>query len=242
VRGLLLLTFIPILGLSTVAWTVRPEERKSFFATPVVFEVSTAPQSTAPTPVTPVATPAMPTAPPQAKAPQVDESALSKWIEKDVPDVATPQERDAFQSLRTDEERNQFIESFWFRRDPTPGTLQNEFRDEYYRRIALANEKYTTSRIPGWKTDRGRILIMHGEPDEVKHGGGGAYIPDRDGRPGVRISYLSEQWRYRFIEGIGADVILEFIDLQGDGTYTLQGQSDRVSPVPASLEATPQKQ
>ena len=69
--------------------------------------------------------------------------------------------RKAFKRLKTDEEREQFIEQFWLRRDPTPDTDENEFKEEHYRRIAYANEHYASG-IPGWKTDRGRIYIMYG--------------------------------------------------------------------------------
>ena len=73
--------------------------------------------------------------------------------------------RQAWKRLATDEEREQFIEQFWLRRDPTPDTAENEFKEEHYRRIAYANERYASG-IPGWKTDRGRIYITFGPPDE----------------------------------------------------------------------------
>src|SRR5204862_1278285 len=95
--------------------------------------------------------------------------ALAKWLAEDVAYITTDEERTAFQSLRSDEERQQFIVQFWLRRDPTPGTIENEFRDDHYQRIAYANERFTTtSGIPGWKTDRGRMLIMRGKPDEIE--------------------------------------------------------------------------
>jgi GWxTD domain-containing protein len=214
--------FVPILALSAAAWTVRAEQ-KTFFAKPLA--VSLPPQSTPQTPTpttrptTPAPSPAVPAAQTQTAIRQAEDSALSTWIEREVPDVATQQERDAFQTLRTDEERTQFIASFWLRRDPTPGTVQNEFREEYDRRVALSNQRFAAKNgTPGALTDRGRIMILHGEPDEVEtHAMGGTYIRD-----GVRTStFPFERWRYRFIEGIGNNVILEFVDLSMSGDYIL---------------------
>jgi GWxTD domain-containing protein len=101
--------------------------------------------------------------------------ALKKWIDEDVSYIITGPERQAWKGLKTDEERESFIESFWLRRDPTPDTIDNEFRDTHYERIAYANEHYASG-IPGWKTDRGRIYIMYGKPDEIEsHPSGGTY-------------------------------------------------------------------
>ena len=153
-----------------------------------------------------------PARPPQAPEPR---QYLANWIEQDVPDIALPEERDAFRSLKTDEEREQFIQSFWLRRDPTPNTVENEFQNEYYRRMVLANQRYgTPAGAPGWRTDRGRILVKLGEPDEVEtHALGGTFL--RPGGPPF------ERWRYRFVEGIGTNVILEFVDTARDGSYRL---------------------
>jgi GWxTD domain-containing protein len=131
---------------------------------------------------------------------------LAKWADQEVPDLISDAERSAFEMLRTDQEREQFIEQFWLRRDPTPGTQDNEFRNEYYRRITLANERFTSA-IPGWKTDRGRIFTKFGPPDEVE--------------THAQAQPPNEKWRYRFIDGIGQNVILEFADGAGDGSYRL---------------------
>jgi GWxTD domain-containing protein len=131
---------------------------------------------------------------------------LVKWAEQEVPDLISDAERSAFEMLRTDEEREKFIEQFWLRRDPDPATADNEFRNEYYRRITLANERYTSG-IPGWKTDRGRIFTKFGPPDEIE--------------THAQAQPPSEKWLYRFIDGIGSNVILEFSDAAGDGTYRL---------------------
>src|SRR5438445_9748730 len=91
--------------------------------------------------------------------------AYKDWLEKDVAYIITDEERKAFKKLQTDDERERFIEEFWRRRDPDPDTDVNEYREEYYERIAYANEHYASG-IPGWKTDRGRIYIMYRKPDE----------------------------------------------------------------------------
>jgi GWxTD domain-containing protein len=146
---------------------------------------------------------------------------LKKWPQTDVPYIINNEEEDAFNKLKTDEEREQFIESFWLRRDPNPDTLDNEYRDEYFQRIAAANEKFTSG-IPGWKTDRGRIYIMHGPADEVEtHAMGGTYIRDIDEGGGRTSTFPFERWRYRYIEGMGNNIILEFVDTSMSGEYRL---------------------
>src|SRR5216110_384262 len=101
--------------------------------------------------------------------------AYKDWLEKDVVYIITDEERKAFKKLQTDEERERFIEEFWRRRDPDPDTDENEFKEEYYERVAYANEHFASG-IPGWKSDRGRIYIMYGKPDEKEtHPSGGTY-------------------------------------------------------------------
>src|ERR1700684_3488672 len=98
-----------------------------------------------------------------------------KWLEEEVPYIISDEERSAFLQLQTNEEREQFIEGFWQRRDPTPDTVENEFKEEHYRRIAYANERFASG-VPGWSTDRGRIYIIWGPPDEIDtHPSGGIY-------------------------------------------------------------------
>ena len=98
-----------------------------------------------------------------------------KWLNEDVGYIITDEERASFKQANNDEEREQFIEQFWLRRDPTPDTEENEFKEEHYRRIAYANEHFASG-IPGWKTDRGRIYITFGPPDEIEdHSSGGFY-------------------------------------------------------------------
>jgi GWxTD domain-containing protein len=122
-------------------------------------------------------------------------------------------------SVQTDEERDQFIEQFWLRRDPTPDTVENEYKEEHYRRIAYANEHFASG-IPGWKTDRGRFYIMYGPPDEIEsHPAGGSYERPIDEGGGSTSTYPFEQWRYRYIEGVGTNVVLEFVDPSNSGEY-----------------------
>ncbi|MGH9668399.1 MAG: GWxTD domain-containing protein, partial [Bryobacteraceae bacterium] len=111
----------------------------------------------------------------EAKLRKELETPYKKWLNEDVGYIITDEERQAFKRLATDEERDSFIENFWLRRDPTPDTEENEFKEEHYRRIAYANEHYAAG-LPGWKTDRGRMYIMWGPPDEIEsHPSGGMY-------------------------------------------------------------------
>src|SRR5947209_7422833 len=117
-----------------------------------------------------------------------------KWLDEDVRWIITDEERSAFKQLSNDEERDQFIEAFWQRRDPTPDTVENEFKEEHYRRIAYANEHFAAG-IPGWKTDRGRIYIMYGPADEIEsHPSGGTYERPMEEGGGSTSTYPFEAW------------------------------------------------
>ena len=149
------------------------------------------------------------------------ESPYRRWLDEDVAYIITEEERAAFKRLSTDEERENFIEQFWLRRDPTPDTVENEFKEEHYRRIAYANERFASG-IPGWKTDRGRIYITFGPPDEIEsHPSGGTYQRPFDEGGGVTSTYPFEIWRYRWIEGIGTDILIEFVDKSMSGEYRM---------------------
>jgi len=155
------------------------------------------------------------------------ESPYKKWLEEEVPYIITAEERAAFKKLSTDDEREQFIELFWERRNPSPGSPENEFKEEYYRRIAYSNEHYASG-LPGWKTDRGRIYIIYGPPDEVdSHPSGGAYNATPNETPysgpgsGEMTTFPFERWRYRYIEGIGTNIELEFVDPTMTGEFHL---------------------
>ncbi|MFQ5663733.1 MAG: GWxTD domain-containing protein, partial [Terriglobia bacterium] len=145
------------------------------------------------------------------------ESHFKKWLAEDVFYIITPEEKSAFKDLSTEEEREQFIEQFWLRRDPTPDTIENEFKEEHYRRIAYANE-----RLRGWRSDRGMIYIIHGPPDEIEQmPEGGFYNRLAEEGGGGTAVFPFERWRYRYIEGVGDDIILEFVDRCMCGDYQL---------------------
>jgi len=163
------------------------------------------------------------------------ESPYKKWLEEEVPYIISDEEKAAFKKLSTDEEREQFIESFWDRRNPNPGNPENEFKEEYYRRIAYANEHYSSG-VPGWRTERGRVYIMYGPPDEIDpHPSGGTYDRPPEEGGGTTAAFPFEQWRYRYIEGIGENVVLEFVDPTMTGEYHLAydpGEKDALAHVP----------
>jgi GWxTD domain-containing protein len=145
--------------------------------------------------------------------------SYKKWLDEDVRWIITDEERAAFRQLSNDEERDQFIEAFWQRRDPTPDTIENEFKEEHYRRIAYANEHFAAG-IPGWKSDRGRMYIMYGPADEIEsHPSGGSYDRPMEEGGGQTSTYPFEDWRYRYIEGVGQEVIIEFVDTCMCGDY-----------------------
>lgn len=149
------------------------------------------------------------------------ETPYRNWLNVDVNYIITDEERQAFKRFTTDEERQQFIEQFWLRRDPTPDTEENEYKEEHYRRIAYANERYASG-IPGWKTDRGRIYITFGPADEIEsHPSGGSYQRPIEEGGGQTSTYPFEIWRYRYIEGIGNDVLIEFVDPTMTGEYRM---------------------
>jgi GWxTD domain-containing protein len=155
-----------------------------------------------------------------AKALKVELSkTYRKWLDEDVRWIITDEERSAFTQLSNDEERDQFIEAFWQRRDPTPDTEENEFKEEHYRRIAYANEHFAAG-IPGWKSDRGHMYIVFGQPDEIDaHPSGGTYERPMEEGGGETSTFPFETWRYRYIEGIGQEVMIEFVDTCMCGDY-----------------------
>jgi GWxTD domain-containing protein len=149
------------------------------------------------------------------------EGPYRKWLNEDVGYIITDEERTAFKRLQTDDEKQSFIEQFWLRRDPTPDTAENEYKEEHYRRIAYANERFASG-IPGWKTDRGRIYITFGPPAEIEsHPSGGTYERPIEEGGGTTSTFPFEKWRYRYIEGIGNDVNIEFVDPTMTGEYRM---------------------
>ena len=152
--------------------------------------------------------------------------AYKRWLNTDVDYIITKEEKRAFLALQTDEERENFIENFWRRRDPNPDTEENEYREEYYERIAYANEHFTSG-IPGWKTDRGRIYIAWGKPDSIEsHPAGGSYDrPSYEGG-GSTTTYPFEVWFYRHLDNVGDGIEIEFVDPTGTGEYRIARNAD----------------
>ncbi|HTY62390.1 MAG TPA: GWxTD domain-containing protein [Acidobacteriota bacterium] len=144
-----------------------------------------------------------------------------KWMQEDVVYIITDDEKATFKALQNDEERENFIEQFWARRNPDPKSGDNTFKEEHYRRIAYANEHFTSG-ISGWRTDRGRIYIMFGKPDELEsHPTGGAYERPYSEGGGQTSTYPFEKWWYRHIEGVGDDIEIEFVDKSMSGEYKM---------------------
>jgi GWxTD domain-containing protein len=173
----------------------------------------------------------------EAKLRKELETPYKKWMNEEVGYIITDEERKAFGRLQTDDERQQFIEQFWLRRDPSPDTEENEFREEHYRRIAYANDRFASG-IPGWKTDRGMIYIKFGPPDErEEHPSGGSYERPIEEGGGNTTTFPFEKWRYRYIDGIGNDVNIEFVDTTMTGEYRMTmdpSEKDALTNVPGA--------
>src|SRR6201981_2697186 len=173
----------------------------------------------------------------EAKLRKELETPYKKWLNEEVTYIITDEERKAFKRLQTDDERQKFIEQFWLRRDPTPDTEENEYREEHYRRIAYANDHYASG-IPGWKADRGMIYIKYGPADEIdSHPSGGSYERPMEEGGGETSTYPFEDWTYRYIEGIGQEVIIEFVDTCMCGEYHMtidRGEKDALAKVPGA--------
>jgi GWxTD domain-containing protein len=163
------------------------------------------------------------------------DNSYKKWLDQDVRWIITDTERKAFMQLSNNEERDQFIEAFWQRRNPNPDSEDNEFKDEHYRRIEYANEHFPAGK-PGWMTDRGRIYIVYGPPDEIEsHPSGGTYERPMEEGGGETSTYPFEDWRYRYIDNIGQEVIIEFVDTCMCGDYHMtmdRSEKDALKNVP----------
>jgi GWxTD domain-containing protein len=163
--------------------------------------------------------------------------AYRSWLDQDVVWIITDEERRAFKQLSNDEERDAFIEQFWLRRNPNPDSPENEFREEHYRRIAYANEHYAAGK-PGWKTDRGHIYIAFGQPDSIdSHPSGGSYQRPMEEGGGETSTFPFEVWHYRYLEGIGDNIDLEFVDSCqcGDYHFTIdRSEKDALKMVPGA--------
>ena len=159
------------------------------------------------------------------------------WLNEEVPYIITEDERKAFMSLSNDEEREAFIENFWQRRNPSPDSPENEFREEHYRRIQYANDHYAAGK-PGWKTDRGHIYIAYGPADSIdSHPSGGMYERPMDEGGGETSTFPFEVWHYRYLEGIGENIDIEFVDSCqcGDFHFTIdRSEKDALKYVPGA--------
>jgi GWxTD domain-containing protein len=134
----------------------------------------------------------------------------NKWIDEDVRWIITAQEEREFLKLAADEQRDHFVVEFWERRNPNPGSRDNAFKEEHYRRLAFSNEHFA-AKMPGWKTDRGHVYIAYGPPDSIiKHSSTGT-------------NPAEELWSYRHTLRAGGDVSLQFVDRCGCGEYALKG-------------------
>lgn len=135
-----------------------------------------------------------------------------KWLGEEVVYIISPLEKQVFEKLQTDRERDLFIEAFWRQRDPTPGTTENEFKTEHYRRVNYANYYLgRQSPMPGWKTDRGRIYIILGEPNDIQHFESG------------QETYPAEVWFYQNKAefGLPSGFNIVFFKEHGSGDYKL---------------------
>src|ERR1035437_9735466 len=163
--------------------------------------------------------------------------AYKTWLEQDASYIISEEERKAFRTLSNDEERDAFIENFWLRRNSTPDSPENEFREEHYRRIAYANEHFAAGK-PGWKTDRGHIYISFGKPDSIDaHPSGGSYQRPVDEGGGETSTFPFETWHYRYLESIGENIDLEFVVTCqcGDSHFTTtRGEKDALLHVPGA--------
>jgi GWxTD domain-containing protein len=174
----------------------------------------------------------------QAKALKYElKGEYKKWVDEDVRWIITDQEMQAFKSLSNDEERDQFIEQFWLRRNPNPDSPENEYREEHYARIAYANEHYAAGK-PGWRTDRGHIYIAYGKPDSIdSHPSGGNYERPMEEGGGNTSTFPFEIWHYRYLEGIGDNIDIEFVDTCMCGDYHMtidRSEKDALKYVPGA--------
>ena len=159
------------------------------------------------------------------------------WLDQDVRWIITDEEAKAFKNLANDEERDQFIEQFWLRRNPNPESPDNEFRDEHYARIAYANEHFAAGK-PGWMTDRGHIWIAYGKPDSTdSHPSGGSYQRPVEEGGGETSTFPFEIWHYRYLPGVGDNIDIEFVDtcMCGDYHATIdRSEKDALKEVPGA--------
>jgi GWxTD domain-containing protein len=200
-----------------------------FFLTPMLCGQSTDAEQKSESPQDPLQRPRA-----ENKASRKQENAYKRWI-REVQLIITPEEEAAFRKLSNDAERESFIEQFWQRRDHTPDTAENEYKEEFYRRLAYADEHFSAGK-PGRDTDRGRMYILHGPPDTIDaHPAGGPYVRTAEEGGGQTETFPFEIWRYRHLDGIGQEVEIEFVDTCGCADYHMtldRGEKDAGTHVP----------
>ncbi len=160
-----------------------------------------------------------------------------KWLNEDVVYIISDDEEKAFKSLSNEEERENFKENFWLRRNPDPDSPDNEYREEHYARIEYANEHFAAGRA-GWRTDRGHMYIAYGKPDEIDaHPSGGQYERPMEEGGGSTSTFPFEVWHYRYIEGVGENIDIEFVDSCQCGDYHMtldRSEKDALKHVPGA--------
>jgi GWxTD domain-containing protein len=145
--------------------------------------------------------------PPQRQARPTESSPYKRWLNGPVSYIIRTREREAFDKLATGQERNMFIQQFWERRNPIPGSATNNFKEEFYRRVAYADEHFAEG-YPGWKSDRGHMYIAYGPPDEIH------FLPHAKPHPYA-------DWLYAFIPGLGEHLTFRFEVPAGNDEYRL---------------------
>lgn len=132
---------------------------------------------------------------------------FKKWLNEEVVYIITPVEKDVFLELTTDRERDLFIEAFWKQRDPTSTSPVNEAKEEHYRRIEHANHFFgRATPKAGWRTDRGRIYILLGEPNDIQSIEGSSMV------------YNSVIWFYQGKTKLGLPPGFNLVFFQAGGT------------------------
>ena len=141
-----------------------------------------------------------------------------KWLDEDVRYIITDQERAEFAELASDQQRDEFVERFWEQRNPDSGSPRNAFKEEHYRRLGYANTHFA-AKVHGYRTDRGRIYILYGPPEELER----HPLRNRFAPPEAPASfrYPSEVWRYHYLEGVGRNVVMKFMDTCECGDFPL---------------------
>jgi GWxTD domain-containing protein len=126
--------------------------------------------------------------------------------------IASEAEKDKYDVLTTVEAKREFMYTFWRARDENPSDDRNQYFQDYLNRIAEANDKYTAAKKDGWKTDRGRVLLVYGHPSEIER------------NPNQIETKPYEVWRYESIEG---GVVFVFGDVTGYNNYQLLHSTKR---------------